>query len=302
MNTFNVLWRKVRPYIPEPLLTLVRPMRYLWLRVHRGYRECYEKWSPGEIAKYKPIPIPPPALRQRVHGSAELAGFVSVGRQLATDIEQALQDVGRPLHSFKRVLDFGCGCGRVLTLLSQQAAGPVLFGTDVDKDAIEWCRGNVTYARFGVNNSLPPTDYEDGYFDLIFSISVFTHLDEGHQLAWFQELRRLLSPDGVFLFTVHGPPTWHGLHKSDIQRLSETGFLFQGAYNTAWAKAKKVFADWYGTSFITENYIRNAFGPPFELIKYVPQGANSHQDIVIVNQTRTAMTTTAVTPQEFVHL
>src|SRR5687767_14532452 len=60
------------------------------------------------------LPIPPAALRYRVHGDFDLDSFLATGRQCSQDIRDALARVDRDLSSFERVLDFGCGCGRTL--------------------------------------------------------------------------------------------------------------------------------------------------------------------------------------------
>jgi hypothetical protein len=46
----------------------------------------------------------------------------------------------------------------------------------------------------------PPLPFEDGYFDLIYSLSVFTHLTTTWE-AWLHELRRVLKPQGHAVIT-----------------------------------------------------------------------------------------------------
>ena len=49
---------------------------------------------------------------------------------------------------------------------------------------------------------VPHVPFEDSSFDLVFSGSVFTHIDDLAD-AWFLELRRVLKPGGLLYFTVH---------------------------------------------------------------------------------------------------
>jgi len=51
--------------------------------------------------------------------------------------------------------------------------------------------------------------FEDGFFDLIFSVSIFTHLPEKMQIAWLEELRRASKPGALVLSSVHGE-LWYG--------------------------------------------------------------------------------------------
>ena len=98
------------------------------------------------------------------------------------------------------MLDFGCGCGRTIMWF---AGKKVKFdGTDIDSEAIQWCHNNLKFAKFAVNDIMPPLEYEDSKFDLIYSMSVFTHLDEYRQFQWLIELKRVLREDGILIITV----------------------------------------------------------------------------------------------------
>ena len=66
-------------------------------------------------------------------------------------------------------------------------------------------RSIITLPRmFVVLTALLHSRYGDETFDLIYAISVFTHLTEELGRAWIAELRRLLRPGGLLMFTVHG--------------------------------------------------------------------------------------------------
>ena len=48
---------------------------------------------------------------------------------------------------------------------------------------------------------MPPLPFDDGFFDFVFSISVFTHIPEDMQFAWLSELRRVLKVGGTALLS-----------------------------------------------------------------------------------------------------
>lgn len=167
-------------------------------------------------AYYRPqgFRIPPRSLRRTTAGSPGVRRFIEAGRNCAAPLLEALESVGRPFGEFGAVLDFGCGCGRVFQHLYRKFPDG-LHGCDVNRPAIEWMRVNFPEAEFEVNDFTPPLPYPAGRFDLVISVSVFTHIDEAQQFKWLEELNRVLSPRGIALLTVTGE---HGMRKLEEQR------------------------------------------------------------------------------------
>jgi SAM-dependent methyltransferase len=114
-----------------------------------------------------------------------------------------MSDADVALDDLERVLDFGCGVGRVLRYWPQRP-GLELHGTDFNGDAVAWCRDTFPKGTFKQNGLHPPLDYDDNTFDLIYALSVFTHFTEDMQLPWLRELLRILRPGKYLYFTTHG--------------------------------------------------------------------------------------------------
>jgi SAM-dependent methyltransferase len=137
-----------------------------------------------------------------------------------------------------RVLDIGCGIGRMARVLVPVLRPPGSYdGFDVAAAGIEWCRGRYrgTPAPFrfehaDLHNSIynpdgrgDPRDYRfpysDGQFDLAVATSVYTHLRPDAADNYLAEAARVLASGGRlfatwFLFDdpQHPPPqfTRHG--------------------------------------------------------------------------------------------
>src|SRR5215213_3356942 len=103
--------------------------------------------------------LPPAELRYRVSSSPDAENFVAIGKACANDIQSALQKAGHDLGSFTRILDFGCGCGRTLVHLKDLAPQAHFDGTDIDANAIDWCKQHLGFGTFTVGKASPPTDY-----------------------------------------------------------------------------------------------------------------------------------------------
>jgi len=221
--------------------------------------------------------LPPPDLRFHI-GSVRREEYVRSGEQCAKDLEKTLLSAGRDWSTLNRVLDFGCGSGRTVVWLKDK--GPQVFGCDIHEACIQWCRSRLSFGEFSVNQSEPPLSFPDCHFDLIFSFSVFTHLDEDGQFAWLDELRRLTSPQGILLLSTHGPHTWNRLSPNETSELEHRGILAKEAH-ALWG----TFARYYNT-YHSEQYVRREWGKYFDILNYVPQGLNNHQDLVVLQNTK----------------
>jgi SAM-dependent methyltransferase len=153
------------------------------------------------------LPIPPRELHALVSGDDELdiSAFFDVGRFCADSVVGLLKKQGLDIDDLGAILDFGCGCGRVIRYFSSLKRAK-LYGTDYGPKMIDWCKKNLPFAEFDVNALNPPLVYGHGSFGLIYAFSVFTHLSETLQMAWLAELPRVLKPGGCLLLTTMGAP------------------------------------------------------------------------------------------------
>ncbi len=104
----------------------------------------------------------------------------------------------------KRVMDFGCGAGRTLRHFMAEAETAEVWGVDIDAASIELLGQTVSPPLHVMRSDhMPPLDLAGGSFDLIWSISVFTHLTD-NSLPWLCELHRLLAPQGLLIATYMG--------------------------------------------------------------------------------------------------
>ncbi|HVQ76667.1 MAG TPA: class I SAM-dependent methyltransferase [Candidatus Binatia bacterium] len=151
------------------------------------------------------LPFPPPELHFLVSGNKDLdeSAFWTIGRSCADVIVSLLKKHQTDIDELGAMLDFGCGCGRIIRHFHARPKGQV-FGTDYNPTLVDWCRRHLPFAEFAVNELRPPLAYRDGQFDFIYAFSVFTHLPESLQGPWLRELSRVLAPGGRVLVTTQG--------------------------------------------------------------------------------------------------
>jgi SAM-dependent methyltransferase len=151
------------------------------------------------------LPLPPLDLLQRT-------GNVSVD-----DPAQAYEDIGATIRSLiqsilpedwswagNRVLDFGCGAGRVLRHFAPESDKAEFWGCDIDHLSIGWLSEHLSppFNVFTVDEA-PGLPQEDGFFDLIYAISVYTHITDDWA-GWLLEHHRVLADDGLLLVSFLG--------------------------------------------------------------------------------------------------
>jgi SAM-dependent methyltransferase len=107
----------------------------------------------------------------------------------------------------KRVLDFGCGSGRVLRQFLDEARRAEFWGCDIDGASIAWLAENLSPPLHCFQNGRePPLRLEDGSLDLVWAMSVFTHIENWS--PWLLEMHRVLAPDGILIASFLGEGMW----------------------------------------------------------------------------------------------
>jgi len=166
-----------------------------WLEFLLGER------SLGEL---QPPSLPDQAIQRSYVGSA--------GRQALEEacvfysrIRALMSARGNPLHDGTRVLDFGCGWGRVYRFFLRDCEPQNLIGVDIDDDCIYQCRASMPFGSFHLTSPAPPAPLADASFDLVFAYSVFSHLARSSFEAWLSDISRLLRVRGLLVFTTLKP-------------------------------------------------------------------------------------------------
>lgn len=191
-------------------------------------------------------------------------------------IHDVLRRNGVAADALKSILDYGCGCGRVIRHWPFDGAAR-LFGTDQNPRLIEWCQHHLPFASFDVNDLRPPLRYGNEAFDLVYALSVFTHMTEDLQLLWMEELRRVLRPGGYLLMTTHGASYLNQLDPAQQAEFRSGQLVVR---NTEFAGSNECGA------FHPEQYVREKLIDGFEVLDFVPEGAkgNPTQDVYLLRK------------------
>jgi SAM-dependent methyltransferase len=226
------------------------------------------------------VPLPPDWLIQIVIGNPRSEEFLTGGHRLAWWFANLIR-AHMPEPQRPAVMDFGCGCGRVARALPQHLSCNV-SGCDINRVAVNWCQQNLP-GNYLMSTENPPLPLDEACFDVLYAVSVLTHLDELHQDAWLAEWQRLVKPGGLLLVTYRGegfltssePP-----HREQIERMWEaTGFGF-----TETDHWRGVFPKYYGGAYHKHAYVKEHWGRFFDVINQWPATDKPLQDLALLRR------------------
>lgn len=226
------------------------------------------------------VPTPPARLTQCVVNTADSRFFLAQGYKSFDEMNLAIRR-----HSdgkrIDRLLDWGCGCGRLTAHWLRKNEIADVHGCDINADAIDWCRTNLTRGKFEVVDFSPPTCYPDAHFDAIAAYSVFTHLTAPAQDQWLAEMKRILRPGGIFAASVHGASAAYFRFGPQANSMLATG-IHDGTVATGMETV--LAADAYRDTYQTEAYTRSTFGRHFDILEYAERGVGNNQDLIVLRK------------------
>jgi SAM-dependent methyltransferase len=210
-------------------------------------------------------PYPPMDLASRVFSAVGWEGdpyraYDALGAQTKQVILELLPDD----WSFegRRILDFGSGAGRTLRHFLAEAEQGEFWGADIDRPSIEWLQQNLHPPINAWHHTEGPLlGLEHGSFDLIYAVSVFTHLTDNWS-SWLLELHRLLKPDGLFVVSYAGRWTsqWVASEPWDENRIGRNVLHHAAPWDVGGPIA--LTSDWW---------FEEHFGRAFDIVATKPQ-------------------------------
>lgn len=268
-----------------------------WLHAHprtwrlaRSTREALlRRRAPVEIGAYGRFHPNDFMLRAYGLDADGAAAYLATGRQTVDAVIRLARDAGADVDA-GRYCEIGAGYGRLLRVLFEMVPRKRVLAVELDASARRFCRDEL---GIDVAASTPGFDVDlDERCDVVFAISVITHVDWAGSLRFLRLAARLVGPGGALVFSSHGEqalaeleqhdPTSFGGRRPEVERAwQEDGFYYapyrftKGEYGMTWHRPDVV------------RTMLASVDPDLEVVAHEPAGLLGYQDLWCVRRPAT---------------
>lgn len=209
--------------------------------------------------EYPNFILPPWNISYDAYAGLDPYKYYELGFNHASIISQYVKNFVAPSSGQMVICDWGCGPMRVLRHLPLLIGQSNYYvGLDFNPDTVKWASANFQNIKFLNNNLSPPLPLESESVDVIYNISVFTHLSKEMFLAYVDELSRVLKKGGLLIATLHGDRNSKNLLPFELIRYKNGEFVARDNVK----EGKRIFISYHPTDFVL-----NAFNS-FEVLAH----------------------------------
>ena len=217
-------------------------------------------------------PYPTNILRENYGDSID--DYIDNGNLCAKSIVALFNKHKTNLKHKPSILDWGCASGRVIRWLPKRIDAN-LYGCDINCNYINWCQKYLNNTGiFTQCTTYPHLPFKDGSFDLIYGLSIFTHIDQLIDM-WLLELKRVLADKGVLVVTIHDTNAYELINRyqNDTSKPeSVVANIIKQSYGMTLPPSNTFYRMSAGNSsprgnfmFFSDNNIKHTFGKIFDI-------------------------------------
>jgi SAM-dependent methyltransferase len=181
--------------------------------------------------------------------------------------------------SSAKILDFGCGWGRIIRYFIKDIPASNLWGCDPTSEMITLCNEQNKWANFETINPDPPTPFEENSFDMIYSFSVFSHLSEDFHYKVLQEIKRILKPGGIYMTTTRNRDFILDGNSGFTDIPNSLSLYDKGSYVHLSHNSDKW--RYWGESAISKQYVQDCWTNEFTFLDYIE---DNFQNLIIIQK------------------
>lgn len=247
-------------------------------------------------------PVPPNRLLRSTSGGS-ISHYFNSGMNCYLPLVTCAKSAAIQFTRSVRVLDFGCGVGRQLLHFTRHLPYPQYFACDVNSDCVAFIRRAYPTVDAYTNGFSPPLKYPSEFFDMIYSVSVFSHLAPWDHDAWLRELARVLTRGGYAFVTIEGSTALRIMGDqiwgvSDVQleqALATQGVLYRPYSDLGAEKAHEAriragskyigILGGYGNTVMSRTYVAENWAVhSLQVVDVIEGVVDNRQDIVVLKR------------------
>ena len=206
-----------------------------------------------------------------------LRDYLADGWRTLSELMLLLETVDQPLLKMPRVLEFASGHGRFTRHLVKALGAKRVVVSDVVPGAVEFSRSTFGVAGF-MSASVPEQVQWPQRYDLVFVLSLFSHLPRSTWSRWLKVLYEAVAPGGLLVFSTHGLKA----AAFDNVQLDAEGFFFAPS-----SESNAIDVQEYGTAFTSDAFVLQRIAETLGadcLVHQVPVHFWNHQDAYVLRR------------------
>lgn len=206
-----------------------------------------------------------------------LRDYFADGWRTLSELMLMLEAVDQPLLKTPRVLEFASGHGRFTRHLTKALGAGRVVVSDVVPSAVEFSKSTFGVDGF-LSASVPEEVQWPQRYELVFVLSLFSHLPRSTWSRWLKVLYQAVAPGGLLVFSTHGVKA----AAFDSVVLDEEGFFFAPS-----SESHAIDAQEYGTAFTSEAFVLQSIADTLGadcLVHKAPVHFWNHQDAYVLRR------------------
>ncbi|MCC0005712.1 MAG: class I SAM-dependent methyltransferase [Methylobacteriaceae bacterium] len=211
-----------------------------------------------------------------------VGGYRRGARQFVELLGRSLGEAGRDWSSIDACLEVGCGYGRIVRELRDRLDPSRIYVTDVIEEGARF-----TASEFGAS-AIPliesSAETMPGKFDLVYLLSVYTHLRRDLVARNLAAVARAMKSGGVAVFTTHGQGSAETAERYE-QYWLDKGAVLQGMSAEGYYYERyPYYYDEYGLTWFRRDAMQalvSEAAPELEFIAHHPMALDGHQDLFV---------------------
>ena len=206
-----------------------------------------------------------------------LRDYFADGWRTLSELMLLLESVQRPLLGAGSFLEFASGHGRFTRHLVKALGAERVTVSDVVPDAVAFARDTLGVPGF-LSAARPEDVAWPRRYDVVFVLSLFSHLPRSSWGRWLARLVDAVEPGGLLVFTTHG---------TEAARRARVTLDAEGYFFAPSSESTAIDAQEYGTAFTDEAFVRARtaeLAGTVEVLRWAPMWFWHHQDAWVLQR------------------